>query len=177
MYKVHVYKAMRALKIIWEEFPCHIISNWWAETKLRSISESAIVTTDSDYLEEECNALREQVSPIVPVQVRMAIRKFLNGSGRKGRVEYFKEKEALFEGIVEEPIDGTTEEGKTDMATPLPSLKEQLRVLATAERIHSSRDSTKYTTLRAIADVQASSRMDVTALSRQTLVKDYFTGN
>lgn len=92
-------------------------------------------------------------------------------------MEDFNQEETLFEGVIEEPINGNTKEGETDVATPLPSLKEQLSVLTTAKRILSGRDGTKHTTLRAIADVQALLKRDVTATSRQTLIKDYFTGD
>lgn len=92
-------------------------------------------------------------------------------------MEDFNEEEVLFEGVAEESIKGNTKEGKTDMATQLPSLKEQLSVVTTAKQILSGRDGTKYTSLRAIADVQALLRKDVTASSRHTLIKDFFTND
>lgn len=49
----------------------------------------------------------------------------------------------LFEGVAEELIDGNTEKGKTDMATPLSSLKKQFRVLATAKQTLSSTNGQK----------------------------------
>lgn len=105
----------------------------------------------------------------------MAIETFLNGPGEKEGVEDFIEEEALFEGVPEEPIDSNTEEGETDMATPLSFLKKELCLLATAKRNLLSRDSTKYTTSGAIADVQALLKRDETAPSWQTLIKEYFT--
>lgn len=63
------------------------------------------------------------------------------------------------------------------MATQLLSLKEQLRVLATAKRILASRADTNISTLRAIADVQASLRSDVRGLARKTEINEYFTSD
>lgn len=107
----------------------------------------------------------------------MATGNFLNGPGEEECVEDFDEEKALLEGVGEEPIDGNSEEGETDLATPLLSLKEQLRMLATAKRILFSSNGTKYTMLRALADVQASLRRDLAASSQQTLIKHCFTSD
>lgn len=107
----------------------------------------------------------------------MTIGNFLNSPSEEEDVEDFNEEEAPFEGVAEEPFDGNTEEDETEMAKPRFSLKKQLRVLATAKRILSSSDSTKFITLRAIADVQALLWRDVPASSWQTLIKDYYTGD
>ena len=178
VYKVDVLTAMRALTRIWEEFPCDIISRCWAHTKLRPVSDKSIASSsNSASLEAECTALQEQILSMVPVHARMAIGHFLNAPGEEECVEDFNEEEALFGGAEKESDDGNTTEGESEVTTQLPSLKEQLRVLAAAKRILVSRADTKFSTLRAIADVQASLRSDVRGSARQTAINEYFTSD
>lgn len=136
MYKVNVLSAIRALIRIWEDLEPHVISNSWRHTKLRSGSEGTEGHRNTfEGLEEECQVLQDQISSMVPVHARMSVERFLNSPGEEEFVEKFNEEEILFEQTPEDPGDTSKADTVNELTSLLSSLKGQLTILATSQRI------------------------------------------
>lgn len=178
IYKVNILFAMRALNIIWEEFTCDLIIKCLRRTDLCPVSGRLMNDSRAlSYIEAEPGVLRGQILTMVPVPPRMAIENFLNNESYKVCVEDFNLEKALFESVSDEPDDMDVTKNDPDVATALPTIKEHLKVLASAKLIISGRRETKYCTLKAIEKVQRLLWSNMRSAARQTHIEQYFLVN